>query len=96
MALESAVERHITRHCTEQGILCHKLVNQSTIGWPDRTLFIPGGIVALAEIKRPTGGVMSKAQLRWQRVLKEMGFRCYVWNNFDEAADEIARLSSGC
>jgi hypothetical protein len=54
------------------------------IGFPDRTVLIPGGKVIFIEFKKP-GGRASPQQLKWLATLKGFGFETLLTDNLEEA-----------
>ena len=47
--LESTHEKDFEKWCNTKGIWCVKLVFFVGSGWPDRTLFVPGGYICFVE-----------------------------------------------
>lgn len=67
-------------------------------GYPDIGLDIPrGGYHGLRiELKRQSGGVLSKEQKKWLEALKSNGYRAVVCKGFEEARKELLHYMSLC
>ena len=48
---EHALEERVKKWAKEQDGRCEKLVLYNQRGWPDRTIWLPGGIVFFVELK---------------------------------------------
>lgn len=70
---ESVVELELVRRVQELGGLCVKMQALGRRGFPDRLVALPGGSVALAELKRPRGGVLSIHQKQYRDKLTALG-----------------------
>ena len=82
--LEKAIEKRITAYVErELGGRCLKLGTEY-VGFPDRTVVLPGGHAVFLEIKRQ-GGRASKLQKFWIDKLSELGFTAAIVYSFDEA-----------
>jgi len=68
------------------GGLALKLVLSSEMGFPDRTLLLPGGLVIFVEVKRPKKSKVYHMQLVWQTRLQKRGFRCEFVTSMEEVA----------
>ena len=66
--LEKAVEEHLRTKVQALGGRCIKLDPTNAVGITDR-LVILNNRVFFAELKRPRGGVLSRAQVAWRRWL---------------------------
>lgn len=73
---ESRVEARLTRGVKALGGLCWKFVSPGTAGVPDRIVLLPGGRVALVELKQETGR-LSKIQKARNAELAAVGAE--VW-----------------
>ncbi len=73
---ESRVEARLVRGVKKLGGLCWKFVSPGTAGVPDRIVLLPGGRVALVELKQRTGR-LSDIQKARHAELKAVG--CEVW-----------------
>ena len=69
------------------GGLCLKWVCPGWSGVPDRIILLPGALVSFVETKRPKGGLLSKLQLRWGRILKGLGFDVRVIWSIEDLAN---------
>jgi hypothetical protein len=68
---ESAVERKLIRRVKALGGMCLKL-SPTTAGMPDRLILMPGGRVALVEVKADKGK-LSPIQVQWHHKANEIG-----------------------
>lgn len=80
--LEKEIERKLRRIVENLGGRCLKWVCPGWSGVPDRIILLPGGRIIFAELKRPSGSVVSDLQKYWRRVLEGLGFT--VWLIYDE------------
>lgn len=82
--LEKEIERALVDMVKRHGGLCLKWVCPGFSGVPDRIILLPGALVIFVELKRPTGGKVSKLQVWWSKKLTELGFRhVFVKNQTD-------------
>lgn len=88
--LEGTEERCYRRWCKSKGLFCLKL-SAFFRGWPDRTIFGPGGTVLMVEMKRK-GGRVSLHQEKWISVLRKLGFPVEVCYSCDEAVAFTRRV----
>jgi hypothetical protein len=85
---EVRIETYLRARVKDVGGLCIKLNPAGYVGIPDRLVVLPGGRVLFVEVKKPRGGVISKAQFAWRNRLVEMGFaHMFVFTR--EAVDEM-------
>lgn len=82
-ALEKDIERKLRQLVERHGGLCLKWVCPGWVGVPDRIILLPHGRIMFAELKRPTGGRISKMQDWWRDRLGKLGFRVYYINTPD-------------
>lgn len=75
--LEKELEADLVREVKALGGLCLKWTSPGTSGVPDRIIFLPGGVTAFAELKRPKGYRISPLQKHWAEKLSCMGFKHY-------------------
>jgi len=71
--LEKSVEGECVRQAQRQGGLALKIILVGRIGFPDRTVLLPGGRIAFLELKRP-GKSPRKMQDWWLDELNRLGF----------------------
>jgi hypothetical protein len=83
---EETVEKHLRKRIKLMRGLCIKI--RLLPGWPDRLVFLHGGILAFFELKRPKGGKFEPRQLRIHVMLRGYGFAVYVANT-KELIDKI-------
>jgi len=92
--LEQKLEDRSVAKAERVGAEAVKLVILRLMGWPDRTILMPGGHVWFAEFKRQVSGRVSAQQKFWRRRLLELGFRIYIIDNdedFDRALETESR-----
>lgn len=85
---EKRVEAGFARWCRERGLFCVKLMGASLVGFPDRTVLLPGAKVVFIEFKSPTGKT-SKMQDRMIAALRALGFAVLVTSDKQEAVDFV-------
>ena len=88
---ESRVEARLTRGVKALGGLCWKFVSPGTAGVPDRIVLLPGGRVALAELKQETGR-LSAIQKARHAELKAVGAE--VWTLY--GPKDVDRFLTEC
>lgn len=79
---EKLLERKLSHQIKKRGGLAIKLNSFSYTGLPDRLILVPFGKVFFAEIKT-TGKTPSHRQLLVMKILRAMGFKCYVIDDFE-------------
>jgi len=84
MIFESDIEIAFCDACKAQGWMPVKLVDLGARGWPDRTVFKPGGKTFFAELKRGKRGVLSFHQRERIAQLRDSGFCVYLITNDNE------------
>lgn len=67
-----------------------KLVLLGVMGWPDRTILLPGRIIFFVEFKRERVGVVSAQQNYWRRVLLDLGFSTYIIDTDEDFDNALA------
>ena len=87
--LESVLEDELVRRVKAHGGECLKLVILNQAHWPDRTIFLPGGIIAIIECKREKNSRTSRGQERWLKRLKDLGFDARRISTMDELDEFI-------
>ena len=74
MALrEASIEEYLRQRTEGLGGVCIKLSPTGLRGVPDRLIVLSGPRVLFVELKRPTGGVISKLQHWWRDRLIALG-----------------------
>lgn len=85
---ESRFERKFTDMIKLYGGKSLKWVSPGTAGVPDRLAFLPGGLLLVAEIKKPGTGKLSALQEAMIGMLRELGFWVEVVDS-EEKLNEI-------
>lgn len=83
---ETDLEKQCVRFARENGYVSMKIEKNGHKGVPDR-LFIGKNRIYFIEFKRPGGGVVSKEQLFWHKLLKDNEIEAYFCDNFDKFKD---------
>jgi len=60
-------------------------------GVPDMVILIEGGKTVFIEMKRKTGGTVSKEQKQWLERLRVLGFDAYVCKGAKEAIEAVQK-----
>lgn len=81
--LEKEIERYLVNQVKKFGGRAYKFVSPGNAGVPDRLVCLPGGIVALAELKAP-GKKPRPLQQSTILQLRMMGVRVYVVHSREE------------
>jgi hypothetical protein len=81
---EQRIEQQFVRWCERNQLPCLKLVLQGQRGWPDRTILLPSGRIAVIEFKTDDG-VVSPQQRYWLERLTQLGFANGVARSKEEA-----------
>jgi hypothetical protein len=89
--IEADVETQVVKWAKAQGGLAVKLKDEAEIGFPDRTLFLPGRQIIIPELKRPKGGRKSHMQKVWRDRLQALGFPVEFCKSLDEVVDLYER-----
>ena len=85
LATEDTVEGHLIKRVkTLRG---KHMKIRFMLGWPDRIVLLPGGVMYFFELKRPKGGKFEPLQLRVHDMLRRLGFRVFVCHT-KEAIDQ--------
>ncbi len=92
VVLERNVERTFTTACKSAGFVAMKLKRAGKRGFPDRTVFFPGGAVRFVELKRP-GEKPTKLQSDCHEWLRGLGFEVFVIDNQESAKELVAQWS---
>lgn len=86
--LEAGIERRIVRYVEALGGYALKLVILNVIGFPDRTILLPGGRILFVEIKRTKMSKTYHMQKIWKKRLNRLGFVC----EFVQSVEEVEQL----
>jgi hypothetical protein len=81
------VERHLLKRVKAMRGHCMKI--RFILGWPDRLVLLPGGVLVFFELKRPVGGVFEPLQLRIHQKLRDLGFRVFVCHTKDAIDQQL-------
>lgn len=92
---EQPVEEHLRDTAKALGGIAIKLVPLNYVGIPDRIVLLPGARVIFVELKRPKGGVVSKAQSVWHKRLRDWGFDVFVLNTKERIDECFEQYTSG-
>lgn len=85
---EHSIEAHFVKRVQELGGFSLKTDRVPGRRFLDRTAFLPGGVVIVAELKRPRGGRYSAHQLATIKMLEDMGHK--VWKLHTKDAVDTA------
>lgn len=77
MTLESTIEDYFVKRIIELGGFSLKTDRIRGKRFLDRTAFLPGGRVIVAELKRPVGGRKAALQIEHVAMLNLMGHEAY-------------------
>jgi len=89
---EAIHEDDFVEWCKRRGIWCVKLVFLHGRGWPDRTLFCPGGVIIFVEMKKDTTSPLSSKQREVRLKLKALGFTYLVGYGFKDAKTKVKQV----
>lgn len=92
-ASEAALESELVRQVRALGGKCEKVQVIGKRGWPDRFVVLPGGYVALVELKRPRNGVLSAHQKKLCKELTTLGVTVVVIRNQEQIERFIQQAS---
>ena len=84
---EKAIERYLVERCREHGLPCLKYSNPNCVGYPDRLIVLPDGLVMWVELKS-AGRKPSKIQQARMDDLTDLGHSAVVIDN-KAAVDEL-------
>ena len=90
---EKQIEQKLVRAVMAMGGLCPKLVSPGMDGMPDRLVLLPGGRMAVAELKAP-GRKPRPLQLRRMAQLSRLGFLVFVIDG-PEQINEVLQIIGG-
>lgn len=88
---EKRVEAGFAKWCREQGLFCLKLQANGMVGFPDRSVILPGGTLVCIEFKSPTGKT-SKVQDQRINALRALGVPVLVTSDKKEAIEWLLNL----
>lgn len=88
---ESSIEKKFTDWCKEQGVTQYKLQLFGLRGYPDRTVYLGRGRVALIEFKAP-GGKTTSGQDKHLQTARDHGIPVLVTCDWKEAADWVTQI----
>lgn len=86
--IEKDIENEVEEWAISEGGKALKLVLFSERGWPDRTIFLPGGELLLPELKLPKKNKKYEQQRRTVAWLQSLGFR----SDFCQSLEDVKRL----
>ena len=75
---EKEVESYLRKQIEQAGGRCIKFVPDYAVGFPDRIVLLPGGVLLWVETKRPRGGRLSVVQKVRHAALRNLGQRVEV------------------
>ena len=87
---EKAIEAYLVRKVKDLGGVCLKYSNPGVVGYPDRVVLLPGGVVVWVELKS-TGKHPEKIQQLRIDQLRDMGHNVAVV----DSKDQVDTLLSG-
>ena len=85
---EKTIEAAVIAWVKMQGGIAMKVEAKGVRGWPDLDITLPGGRVALVEMKRP-GGTVSPHQAGWCYLLMQLGRLAFVAESLEEVQRRI-------
>lgn len=88
--LESNLEDDVVKWAEAEGGRALKLKIENERGFPDRTIILPGGRIAIPELKRPKRNKRSRQQIEMVAWLQVMG----IPSAFCETIDDVYELFS--
>lgn len=87
---EKAIEAYLVRKVKDLGGVCLKYSNPGVVGYPDRVVLLPGGVVVWVELKSKGKHPEKIQQLRIDQ-LRAMGHNVVVV----DSKDQVDTLLSG-
>lgn len=88
---EKRIEAGFAKWCRDQGLFCLKLAAQGMVGFPDRSIILPGGTLACIEFKSPTGKTSKVQDLRIA-ALRALGVPVLVTSDKKEAIEWLLNI----
>lgn len=92
--LEADIEADVVNYIKDLGGFCSKLKDVER-GFPDRTIFLPGGIICFVELKRPKKNKTYYMQKVWAARLTSLGFVVRFCQSLDEVKALVETLFNG-
>lgn len=92
--LEADIEKDVVKYVESLGGHCVKLKDIER-GFPDRTIFLPGGVICFVELKRPKKNKTYHMQKVWVDRLTRLGFVVRFCYSLDEVKELIEPLLEG-
>jgi len=89
--LERNDEEDFAKYALSRGCRAWKLIHEGRKGFLDRTVFMPGGRIFLAEFKIK-GNETSPHQDNYIKILEKLGHKCYTPYSFNEAKEVLDSL----
>ena len=80
---ESAIESALCKAAKKRFMIPYKFTSPGRVGVPDRLIVAPFGDHGFVEVKAP-GKLPTPAQLREHDVLRQMGHKVFVLDNFND------------
>ncbi len=88
MGPEKRIEQRFSSWCRDQGLFCLKLQANGVVGFPDRTVLLPGGRCIFIEFKSPDGKLRATQAARID-ALRRLGHSVLVTHEFNEAVEFV-------
>ena len=88
---EKAIEAYLVKRVTEAGCLCLKYTNPNMIGYPDRLVVEPNGIVQWVELKSKGRKPLPIQKVRFEE-LRELGHEIFVIDSKEDVEKFIRQL----
>jgi hypothetical protein len=88
---EKAIEAYLVKRVTAAGCLCLKYTNPNMVGYPDRLVVEPNGLVQWVELKSK-GQHPSPIQLVRFGELRDLGHEIFVCSSRDDVDKFIRQL----
>jgi hypothetical protein len=94
--LESSTENRFTEYVNLNGCFCIKIERKN---WPDRLILMPNKIIFIEFKRRDRKGRTlepRKGQLTIHKIIRALGFKVYVCDDFKQAIEIFKNESSNC
>ena len=92
---EAMLETYLLKQVEKQGGMTAKMAVPGRRGWPDRLVILPGGNMALVELKRAKRGVVSRIQWVMHVKLRRLGVTVALLNSEAQIDAFLARFAIG-